>query len=60
MSFAEGPSLREQYWWTWDHSVRFVLLRLGQWILVTDNPTNLHLKDRFVDLTRITSNKTES
>jgi len=71
VSFAKGPTLREQYWWTWGSALRFVLLKRGEWIVVIDRPTaqeqtntaglgNVHLKDRFVDLTRITSTKTES
>lgn len=60
MSFQNGPSLREQYWWVWGDALTFVLLRQGKWILVTDKPTNVHLKDRFVDTTRITSKETES
>ncbi len=63
MSFQDGPKLREQYWWVWGGALTFVLLKQGQWILVTDKPTaqaSVHLKDRFVDLTRITSTKTES
>ncbi len=74
VSFENGPTLREQYWWTWGNSLAFVLLKQGEWILVVDKPTAqnnpngstyrgrryLHLKDRFVDLTRITSKETES
>ncbi len=63
MSFQNGPSLREQYWWVWGNALTFVLLRQGKWILVTDKATaqgGVHLKDRFVDLTRITSNETKS
>lgn len=61
VSFAEGPTLKEQYWWTWGSSLTFVLLKRNEWILVGDRETNgldqefVHLKDRFVDLTRITS-----
>ena len=60
MSFGEGPSLRHQYWWTWGRTLRFILLRNGRWIHVTDHYLKgdiVHLKDRYVDLTRITSNK---
>ena len=67
MSFTQGPGLSEQYWWEWSNTLRFVFLKQGRWIMVTSTDhdlqvqrKNLHLKDRFVDLTRITSNKTKS
>lgn len=67
MSFAEAPTLKEQYWWTWGTELRFVLLKRGRWFLVvkpehelTLVANNVHLKDRFVDLTRITSKQTTS
>ena len=60
--FGASPTLREQYWWTWSQPLTFVLLRQGEWILVSDQPTSnvfLQVKDRFVDLTRITSELVE-
>lgn len=59
MSFAKP--FREQYWWTWGNPRTFVLLKRGEWILVIAKPIPqidqefVHLKDAFVDLTRITS-----
>lgn len=62
MSFAQGPGLSEQFWWAWSHPLHFALLKQGKWICVTATefdldvtPPNVHLKDRFVDVTRITS-----
>ncbi len=47
MSFQEGPTLMDQYWWTllpvilrsWKGKrFTFVLLRESGWILMTDEP----------------------
>ncbi len=64
MSFAEAPTLSQQYWWSAKIvPLRFVLLKQGKWIAVSLTAVSgdhVHLNDRFVDLTRITSNKTKS
>lgn len=64
MSFAESPTLSQQYWWVARVlPFEFVLTKQGRWIRVVGTPIPddyVHLKDRYVDLARITSNKAKS